>query len=247
MPNKLPFKFGKRPAKRLRRTLSLSNYLHMGQVSFPQVQAWERPIDLGMLGNDQVGDCTIAGHYHLRMIQRAVAQAGSPLVVTTEQAIADYSAITGYDPSQTENGVNPTDTGAALTDVLAWYKDKYVAVDVQNVDMVKAANFIFGGLYFGFNVPQSMADQINAGQDPDFQFYPNDKPSGEGHCVNLCGHGRDGWALVSWGKYYRSPWDFWLAWVDECYAPVNPDWIKASGTSPSSLDLQGLLAEQAQF
>jgi len=234
-------KFGKKPAKRLRKALPLSNYLHMGQVAYPAVHAWERPIAYGMLGNDAVGDCTIAGRYHIRMNMQAVANAGTLLIVTDQQALADYSAITGYNPADPS-----TDQGANMTDVLAWYKDKYVTLDVQNVEQVKAAIYIFGADYIGFGVPQSMADQLNNGIDPDWAFVANDKPSGEGHCVAPFGYGRDGLALCSWGKIYRTSWDFWLQNVDEAYALVLPDWIKRSGTSPSGLDLNGLIADLAQ-
>jgi hypothetical protein len=232
---------GKKAPKRLRKALPLSNYLHMSAVQFPAVMAWERPISLGMLGNDMVGDCTIAGRYHLRMIQRSVAQAGNPLVVTDQQALSDYSAITGY-----VQGNPSTDNGAAMTDVLTWYKDHYVTIDTQNIDMVKAACFLFGGLYIGFAVPQSLADQLNNGQTPTFDMVPGDKPSGEGHCIDPCGYGRDGFAFASWGTYYRASWDFWTEWVDEAYALVEPDWIKASGVSPSGLDLNGLIADLNQ-
>jgi hypothetical protein len=231
-------KFGKKPAKRLRKCCPLSSYLHMNQAQYPAVKAWERPIEYLMLGNDSVGDCTVAGHYHLRMNWNAVAHAGTPLVPTTQQALADYSAITGYNPDDPN-----TDQGANMPDVLAFYKDKYATIDVQNIEQAKAALFLFGGLYIGFNVPQSMADQLNSGQDPDWSYSPNDKPSGEGHCVVPLGYGRDGLALCSWGKIYRTSWDFWLAWVDEAYCIVSQEWIKQSGTSPSGLDLNGLLAD----
>src|SRR5271166_2770943 len=183
-------KFGKKPARRLRKSLALSNYLNMGQVAFPPAHAWERPISYGMLGNDTVGDCTIAAKYHLKMNQRAVANAGSPLAVTTEEALADYSSITGYNPADPS-----TDQGAQCQDVLAWYKAKgdiagYATVDIHNVDMVKAAIYIFGGVYIGFNVPQSMVDQLGNGQDPDWSYSPSDTASGEGHCVVEFGYGR---------------------------------------------------------
>jgi hypothetical protein len=195
-----------------------------------------------MLGNDSVGDCTIAGFYHLRMNMQAVANAGTPLLVTTEQALADYAAITGYD------GTPATDRGANCMDVLNWYRQKgtiagYVVLDQNNIDQVKAATFLFGGAYIGFNVPQSMADQLNSGQDPDWSFSASDKPSGEGHCVTPVGYGRDGLAVLSWGKVYRTSWDFWNAWTDEAYSIVSKDWIKASGVSPTGLDLNGLLAD----
>ena len=231
-------KFGKKPAKRLRKCCPLSSYLNMSQVAFPPVMAWERPIDYGMLGNDSVGDCTIAGHYHLRMNWHAVANAGTPLVVTTQQALDDYSAITGYNPADPS-----TDQGANMPDVLAYYKDKYATLDIQNVDQIKAAMYLFGGAFIGFNVPQSMADQLNNGYDPDWAYSASDKPSGEGHCVTPLGYGRDGLAVCSWGKIYRTSWDFWLAWVDEAYALASSEWIKALGVSPSGLDLNGLLAD----
>ena len=104
-------KFGKKAQrKRIRKALALSNYMNMSAMAYPAVKAWERPIAYGMLGNDAVGDCTIAGHYHLRMNMQAVANAGTPLVVTTEQALADYSAATGYNPADpsTDQGANMT-------------------------------------------------------------------------------------------------------------------------------------------
>ena len=165
-------KFGKLPAKHSLKTVALSNYTKMSALAFPPVRAWERPIELGMLGNDMVGDCTVAGFYHMLMTQRSVAQAGNPLIVTTEQALADYGAITGYDPT---TGAN--DNGAYCSDVLAYYLEKgrilgKASVDFHNVDMVKAAINIFGGLYRGFTVPQSTVDELQQGIRPTFRLFP---------------------------------------------------------------------------
>lgn len=242
----MPLKFGKKPAKRSRKTLFLANYLHTSAIAYPAVKAWERPIDYGMLGNDSVGDCTIAGFYHLRMNMQAVANAGTPLVVTTAEALADYSAITGY------NGTPATDNGANCIDVLNWYRQKstiagYVALDQGNIEQVKIGTYLFGGAYIGFNVPLSMVNQLNSGQDPDWSYSPDDTASGEGHCVTPVGYGRDGLAVISWGKVYRTSWDFWNAWVDEAFCIVSKDWIKRSGVSPTGLDLNGLLADMAQL
>ena len=239
-------KFGKKPAVRSRKSLSLSNYLHMNQVAFPQVQAWERPIAYGMLGNDEVGDCTIAGADHLEMNWQAVANAGAPLAITTEQALADYSAVTGYDPADPS-----TDQGANMLDVLNYWKAKglagrkiagFATLDVQNVDQIKAAIYLFGGVYMGFNVPRSVEADPN---NKTWRLIPGDSATGDGHCVVPVGYGRSGLAPVSWGAIYHATWDFWLAYVDEAYAVVSPDWIKASGISPTGLDLNGLLQDLA--
>lgn len=245
-------KFGKLPAKRSLKMASLSNHMNMKTVSYPAVRAWERPIELGMLGNgpdtyngrpfDGAGDCTIAAMYHLRMTQRSVAQAGNPLIVTTDEVINDYSTITGYDPDTGQD-----DNGAACLDVLNWYKAKGIilgasTVDIQNIEMVKAAINTFGCLYTGFTVPQSMVDEMRAGLEPTFTFLQRDKPSDEGHCVNFTGYGADGLAFDSWAKVRHMSWDFWQQWFTEAYAVVAPDWVKANGVSPTGLDMPGLLA-----
>jgi hypothetical protein len=239
------FKFGKLPAKRSMKMAALSSHMNMKTVSYPKVRAWERPIVLGILANDQIGDCTVAAMYHLRMTQRSVAQAAKPLIVTEAEAKADYSAITGWD------GTDATDNGANCLDVINWYKKQGVilgasTIDIQNIEMVKAAINTFGCAYAGFTVPQSMVDQLNSGTDPDWSFNSADQPTQEGHCVNLVGYGADGVALDSWGKVYRTGWEFVQQWFTELYAIASPDWIEANKESPTGLDMPGLLAALPQ-
>lgn len=238
-------KFGKLPAKHSLKSVALSNYTKMSAIAFPPVMAWERPIELGMLGNDMVGDCTVAGFYHMQMTERSVAQAGNPLIVTTEQALSDYSAITGYDPT---TGAN--DNGAYCADVLTYFQNKKMiagkaSVDYHNVDMVKAAIFLFGGLYTGFTVPQSTVDELQQGIAPTFNFVANDTATNEGHCVNFVGYGRNGCAFDSWGKVYRMGWDYFLQWFTEAWVAPSPNWIKASGKAPGGLDLTGLIQDMS--
>ena len=38
-----------------------------------------------------------------------------------------------------------------------------------------------------------------------------------------------------------------MQWTDEAYVIVTDDWIKASGKSPSGLDLQGLIADMTSL
>jgi hypothetical protein len=241
------FKLGKKAKKFSRKALPLSNYMKVSSVAFPPVKAWERSIPWGMLGNDTVGDCTIAGLLHLIMGWNAVAHAGTPVTFTTEQAISLYTAITGYDPADSS-----TDQGAAMTDVInyaiknGFYGHQptgFVTLDVTNTDMVKAAAYLFGGVYFGINVPAYIMNVPVGGSwsQPDGA----DTSIEGGHAIYIPGYGRDGATLVSWGATYTFNWDFWGTYCDEAYALVSPDWIKASGVSPSGLDLAGLLADLA--
>lgn len=238
-------KFGKHAPKRSLKTLSLSNYMKTSTVPFPQKWAWERPIDYKMLGNDRLGDCVCAGAAHIEMGWQAVANAGTPFVPTDDQVIADYSAVAGYVP-----GDESTDRGTNMLDALHYGLRKgfvgrplwqtFATLDVQNVDQVKAAIYLFGGVYIGFSVPQSLAHDTSL---PVWRVIQGDVPSGEGHCVVPVGYGRSGLALVSWGAIYHMTWDFWLQNVDEAYCVVSKDWLKASGVSPTGLDLDGLLQD----
>src|SRR5580658_4087447 len=111
--------FGKLAPKFHPNTLRLSKYALAGALPPPpSKRAWEYVIPAsgwGMLGNDQVGDCVIAAMMHF--IMAATSNSGQPAQFTTELAIQLYSAITGYDPSQTDaTGFNPTDQGTAWTD-----------------------------------------------------------------------------------------------------------------------------------
>jgi len=241
-------KFGKHAPKRSLKTLSLSNYMKASEVPVPQKWAWERPVPYGMLANDRLGDCVIACAAHQEMNWGAVVNAGTPFVPTDDQVIADYSAVAGYVP-----GDSSTDNGTNMLDAMHYWLRKgfvgrpiaqtFATLDTQNIDQIKAAIYLFGGVPIGFNVPQSMVDELNAGIDPTFAFVQNDKPSGEGHCVLPVGYGRSGAAAVSWGKVYHFSWEFWQAWVDEAYCVVSKNWLKQSGVSPTGLDLDGLLQD----
>ena len=110
------FKLGRKSFIKDERDLKLSNYteslkLHIPPVSFGHyslINKWE------MLANDTVGDCTISGAEHETMLWTDEGK-GKSAIFTDQNALSDYSAITGYtsnDPS--------TDTGADVRTVLKY-------------------------------------------------------------------------------------------------------------------------------
>lgn len=233
-------KLGKRPAKRSLKSLPLSNYLHMGAVAYPPVCSWQRDIQWRMLANDAIGDCTCADVLHHRMLQASVAHAGSPLSFTDADAIAIYERVAGYNPSDPS-----TDQGAVMLDVQNYCKANFpvqgfVTLDAGNLSQIQAALYLFGGVDLGFNVPAYIMDVPAGGSWSDSG---GDTTIEGGHAVLACGYGRSGFRVVSWGQTYTANWDFWARFVDEAYAWVSTDWIKASGVSPSGLDLAGLLQD----
>src|SRR5579872_5931442 len=73
----------------------------------PAQSCWYADIpSWGMLANDQARDCVEAAILHCIMQQDAYLHPGSGLVATSREALAFYSALTGYDPNDpaTDNG-----------------------------------------------------------------------------------------------------------------------------------------------
>jgi hypothetical protein len=199
----------------------------------------------GMLGNDTVGDCVIAYMLHQIMIWNSVAHAGSPVSFTTEQALATYSAITGYNPNDPSS-----DQGTDPDTALDWWKKNtlfghkingYVNLDLSNIDQLKFAIYTFGGIGFSFSVPAYIMS-IPGGQS--WSQRPGADTSIQGgHQVGIMDYGRNGFRENCWDTTNTFDPDFIGSFGMAAQAVVSEDWIKQSGTSPSGLDLNDLLAD----
>lgn len=245
------FKLGKLAPKRLLKMPALGDFLGHA-TTWPAVpaQGWEaavNPADWGMLGNDQYGDCACAGIMHL--IQAQSASAGNPLHSTTEQTLALYSAVTGFNPKDPS-----TDQGTVLTDLLAYIQKhglemfdangKTVTVeiagsaslDISSIAQMRYASYIFGGSYLGIGCPNQCEDDLT-----NWNFGPG-LPLAGGHCIPRVGEGAAGGKIVSWDALIPYSNEFWTGYGDEGYIVVTKAWLNAQGKSPSGLDLDGLLA-----
>jgi hypothetical protein len=194
-----------------------------------------------MLANDLLGDCTCADVLHHRMLQASVAHAATPLTFTDQEAITLYEQF-GY-----VAGNPSTDNGANMLDVQNYMKANagiagFVTLDVGNIEQVKAALYLFGGIDIGFQVPGYIM-QVPAGGSWSQPASGADPTIEGGHAVLGCGYGRSGIRVVSWGTTYTFDFSFWANYVDEAYCWVSTDWIKASGVSPTGVDLAGLLSD----
>lgn len=226
------------------RLLPFSNYSNPSAIALPPVLAWERPIEWDMLGNDTVGDCVIAKTLHQIMAWRAVANAGSPASFTKQQAIDLYSAVTGYDPSNpdTDQGTDP------VAMLQYWQKNGVfghkieggVSLDISNLDALKAAIYLFGGIEFDINVPAYI---MNVPAGGSWSNTGGDQSVLGGHSILAIGYGSEGFRIVSWGTTYTANFDFWSQFLIGSTAAVSEDFIKQNGRTPGAgLDLQGLLA-----
>lgn len=231
------------------KALPLSNYVNPKAMSYPPTCSWWRPIKFGMLGNDTVGDCVIAYMLHQIKIWWSIAHAGEPLPdFTDEQAIQLYSAITGYNPADpsTDQGTDP-DTALAYWQQNGLFGHTiagYVNIDVTNIDMLRYAISIFGGIGFSFNVPAYI---MNIPGGASWSYKPgNDITNQGGHQVGAIGYGRHGFREDCWDTTNTFDPEFIGAFGVAAQAVVSPEWLEASGVTITGLHLQDLLADLAE-
>jgi hypothetical protein len=246
---------GKLAPKKDPRLLMLHNYLETALPPTPSVVNWAARVGYGsypMLKNDAVGDCTCAGALHLS--QTWLDNTGTSWTPTDDEALAAYTAITGYNPSDPS-----TDQGAVEEDVLKYWRQTgiggqkiqaFMGLDPSQADFIKhiqLANYLFGGTYLGISLPVSAQTGIIWDVVGDPKNDPSSQPgSWGGHCVpaiahvvNSPGKAPDGTAykpgcwVVTWGALKYMTWDFFTTYVDEAYAVLSLDWFNKSGIDPS--------------
>lgn len=239
-------KLGKLAPKFNHRTLDFARYLKPTALAPPPSKTyWEYrvPSDWKMYANDTVGDCTCAAMAHLLM--NWTAHTGAMVSPAIEEVLSIYSAITGYDPI---SGTN--DNGAAITDTLDYWHthplsghkiDGWVQIDPTNLEHVKQAIYLFGGLDIGVQLPSSAMDQTDAHKAWD--VLPDDGGLDGGHCIPLFGYGSAGTTAITWGARQQITWEWMQKYCDECYAIVSLDWLSTSGIAPSHLDITALRAD----
>jgi hypothetical protein len=201
--------------------------------------------DWGMLANDRVGDCTCAGADHEVMLW-TIEGFGRAATFNDFNTLADYSAITGYNPN------NPnTDQGAVVRDVLR-YRQKtgmvdslgkrhkigaYLMIDPSNLNEVLESMYLFSAVGIGFAVPQSAIDQFEAGLP---WSTVKDSPVVGGHYVP--GVGYDGTYIycVTWGKVQKMEVPFFKKYCEEAWAILSQEFLNANNLSPEGFNIDQL-------
>ena len=243
-------KFGRLPSapEKLARRLMLRDYLDRdvlpaipSSVDYTQIgQAW------GMLLNDSIGDCTIAGAGHADMVADYYGEKVAANI-TDAQILAAYEAITGYNPDDPSS-----DQGANLLDVLRYWQragigdqkaGPYVAFDATAMQHWQAVTFLFGFAYIGVWLPKTVTDPLESGQVIDWTDTSDPVTQDAGHCVIVAGYDATGLDVVTWGQVIHMSWAFAAKYVDEPYAVILPNW--GTGKEPVGLNVSQLQADLA--
>lgn len=241
MPN---VKLGRKAIKTDSRTLKLSPY--MKALAPPPVSVdWTKGIkSWGMMLNDTLGCCTIAGVGHATQVFSA--ETGQEITVPDSVVLQYYEKWDGY-----VNGDASTDNGGIELDVLTNWKAQgfnghtllaFADPTVSNHAEVMQGINLFGGAYIGMNVPNYIVS--NSPDIPTVWEIPTARQDATiegGHCVFVCGYNSFGVTFISWGQLYQMSWAYWDMFVDEAHCLLSQDWINAKG-----VDVQGFALAQLQ-
>lgn len=239
-------KLGKLKPKYDPRLLRLESYL---PARLPQPKPsimWSNAVEKwGMLLNDHIGDCTIAGWGHLRLLRSSLRK--SPIVMSDDDAQNDYIAVTGeegnpYDPKTGQN-----DNGCVETDVLNYFRKNgqigaFVSVRPLSTNTVKFVIDAFEGIYVGAAMPLNCSSQDvwNTTGDLTGEAAPG---SWGGHCLVAIDYDAEGVTFVTWGMTQKATWAWWNAYIDEAYAILSPDLVTNKSNAPSGFNLAQLQSD----
>jgi hypothetical protein len=233
-------KLGKQAARHDKRTLAMANYVS-GTLAPPRVSVdYDSKItNLGIMLNNQLGDCTAAGVGHLR--QAWTANNGNQQIWTDDQIVNIYSLTGGY-----VVGNALTDSGAVEIDVLNYWRQTgffgdqitaYMALEPNNSLHIKQAIQLFGGVYGGFALPLSAQNQTVFHITPGGTNGNATPGSWGGHCMVACAYNHIGPIVITWGILKQTTWAWWAAYCDESYALLSSDWAAPGVLAPSGFDL----------
>jgi hypothetical protein len=249
MPAKELPKLGKKPARHDPRTLHLRAFLRLESLPAipPHHHQAEHVRRWPTLGNRRIHDCTCAAAGHL--IHAWTSRFGPAVILPTRVVERAYSQITGYDPR-----TGKRDTGADVLTVLNYWRksgfgghhiEAFASLERHHQLHIRAAIFLFGGVYVGLGLPRS-ARRKKIWRVPPSGPHGHGRPdSWGGHVVPIIGYDEHGLTAISWGRRQRMTWGFWQTYCDEAYAVLARDLFDGQKKAPAGLDLKGLRAALA--
>jgi len=190
-----------------------------------------------MYGNDSLGDCVIAGGYHIVGVE--TGNAGKAFIATQKQIITDYSAIGGYvpsDPSTDQGCDEPTALNywqnhgfANGTKILGW-----LSVDPSNLTQVQQVLWLFENVMFGVEMPDAWVNPFPSASG--FTWGVSGAPDPEnGHCFVGAGYNSAGVQIDTWAMMGTVTWAALQKYCaasayGELYVMITPDQLAKGQT-----------------
>jgi hypothetical protein len=246
-------KFGRKQPVVIHPHLKLRNYLRAALPTAPTSADFSgkaASVLANIYENDTLGDCVIAGGYHVAGVE--TGNAGDLFTATNTQIIKDYSAIGGYVPG------NPaTDQGCDLQTALQYWTSHgfangtkllgYLSVDPTNQAEVMAACYLFENLYMGMGLPDAWINPFPSASG--FTWDAGTPDPNNGHCIMSYGYNSNGILIDSWGLLGTLTWKAVANQLTsgnggELYVMLSPDQLaKGQAKAPNGVDWTSLITD----
>lgn len=252
MVSKFPGRaLGLLPARHDARTYSLRPVLSSRLPDPPTVADWSLNVPYRMWRNDTLGDCAFAAHAALVSTWTKASQ--GVVVLTDDEVVANYAAVTGYDPAAGAN-----DDGTVLLNMLQFwrrvglsrpgqtldYLTAYGSISPQDIPSIKRAIAYLGGVLAGIQVPRGFMT-LPFGNSWDITKLSGiDLEPVGGHAIAVTGYSPYGVFFNTWGNRTFMTWRTFSVIADEAYGLLSREnWLGIPGTSPKGEDFDALVAE----
>ena len=196
------------------------------------------------------GDCVAVGLRNFVALGDYSEGAHGPqdAIPSPNDVVSTYCSLRGVSPEQLFTDPDQYDGGMDIATVLqTWLYSPiygvrvggYAPVDYSDLDNVRNALFLCGGVPVGIQLPASAEAQFPG----TWTYQPGSEILG-GHCIVLTGYDTPTamfWG-VTWGKVIGISEGFLAAYLDEAYACVSAQAIQ-KGTGPTGLNVSLLQSD----
>ena len=234
------FKFG-RLAAQFPAALRDLTYYSAGPLPKPPASVAAPKLAYGMDGNDQYGDCGVAGANHGFM--SAATDTGETETFPTEAEIVSYYLT--YTGGQ--------DSGVVLSDFLAYVKktgffghtvSAYAPVSVSDIPTLQFAVNAYDFAYCGVSVTSGMEQAFSQGEP--WTLDDLDSPVVGGHCIPIVGYDSTYLTAITWGQPQQIAYSAWHYIAQEAWAVISGELV-TKGTDGHGLNLAALQADLSRL
>lgn len=238
-PPWFPRRLGKKPASDTV-AFRLASYIDLSLPEPPPFFSHPDPPPFFDYDNSKVGNCVFAGAANETSLW--MHEGGmDDVTFTTEDVIAEYSQLTGYNPADPK-----TDQGTDLAAAARYRQhvgikdsrgrrqriDAYAMLELGDFDKLRTAMWLLGGIGLGFKFPSYAMAQFQNGEPWSVQKWSFKRVKGwllgdeiaGGHYVPAIGIAKSGNVMtISWGRVQEMTPAFFLKYADELIAYFDVD------------------------
>jgi hypothetical protein len=196
-------------------------------VAVPSVPVQPDGTPWGMLMNDTLGDCGVAGLEHGFMADASIT--GITETPATAQQAGEYYLT--YDNGQ--------DEGVVLSAYLGYVRQKgyygrtvsaYAPVGVHDIPSMQFCIDAYGFSYTGINVTQAMMNAVQSA--PSGWSWTSQDAAGEpigGHCIPVIGYSDTSLFAVTWGQVIAISYPAWHRIATEAWSVLSGELVAKGG------------------